>query len=376
MTLDSHDLGIVADDLTGACDVAACFAPQLGSVGVAVSLDIDAALSEDRQVINTQSRLEEPASARALLYGVGSALIPRKVIFKKIDAGLRGSVGAELAGLLEGLNRSGKKWRCVVAPAIPSIGRITRGGIQYDHGVPIHQGALGKDPHSPLASADIRQIIGQTGGGDYDIADAECSDDLKRIVSSSLGEGYIVFAGSLGLARALADAICGNPLPVRSGPAARRPLLVCGSRHPLATRQMKRAQPAASSVFQFSSARLSFDSPVDSGAKPPILMSISAGRAAGADQANRKLLDAFIETVGAMREKVNADGLAVIGGETAYQLLRRLGAQRLDVLKSQAEVIAISRITGGSMDGCRFVSKGGSVGTDDAACQMLSLLTS
>ena len=68
--------------------------------------------------------------------------------------------------------------------------------------------------------------------------------------------------------------------------------------------------------------------------------------------------------------------LAVIGGETAYQLLRRLGARRLEVFERKAEVIAISRIGSGVMDGCRFVSKGGSVGPDDAACQMLSLLTS
>jgi uncharacterized protein YgbK (DUF1537 family) len=68
--------------------------------------------------------------------------------------------------------------------------------------------------------------------------------------------------------------------------------------------------------------------------------------------------------------------LAVIGGETAYELLHRLGARSLQVFQQNAEVIASARIGGGVMDGCRFVSKGGSVGPDDAACQMLSLLTS
>ncbi len=77
-----------------------------------------------------------------------------------------------------------------------------------------------------------------------------------------------------------------------------------------------------------------------------------------------------------LRERVDTDGLGVIGGETAYQLLRRLGARRLEVFRRNAEVIASSRIAGGVMDGCRFVSKGGSVGPDDAAFQMLSLLTS
>jgi uncharacterized protein YgbK (DUF1537 family) len=126
MTLDAHDLGIIADDLTGACDVAACFAPQLGSVGVEISLDTDSATDDEIQVINTQSRLKDVQSARDVLYRVGSTLASKKIVFKKIDAGLRGPVGAEIDGLLAGLNRSGEKWTCVVAPAIPSIGRVTR----------------------------------------------------------------------------------------------------------------------------------------------------------------------------------------------------------------------------------------------------------
>ena len=163
MNLDAHDLGIIADDLTGACDVAACFAVKLGVVRVAVSLDDVTRLIEQPQVINTQSRLKDCESARNLLRQVGSTLGSKKVVFKKIDAGLRGPVGAEISGLLDGLSQSGKQWKCVVAPAIPSIGRTTRGGIQYDQGVPIHQGALSRDPHSPPASADIRRSSSRLG---------------------------------------------------------------------------------------------------------------------------------------------------------------------------------------------------------------------
>src|SRR5580692_663036 len=105
MTIDAHDLGIIADDLTGACDVAACFAPQLGSVGVAISLGADSTADDEPHVINTQSRLKDFDSARDVLYRVGSTLGPKKIVFKKIDAGLRGPVGAEIAGLLAGLSR-------------------------------------------------------------------------------------------------------------------------------------------------------------------------------------------------------------------------------------------------------------------------------
>jgi uncharacterized protein YgbK (DUF1537 family) len=88
-----------------------------------------------------------------------------------------------------------------------------------------------------------------------------------------------------------------------------------------------------------------------------------------------KLLESFVEALMALQKNFDPDGVGIIGGETAYQLLKALGARGLEVFGCHAEVIASSQIAGGAMDGCRFVSKGGSVGADDAACQMLSLLT-
>jgi uncharacterized protein YgbK (DUF1537 family) len=376
MTLDSYDLGIIADDLTGACDVAACFAPQLGSVEVAVSLDFEPSPAEGACVINTQSRLKSCESARDLLCRVGSVLASKWVVFKKIDAGLRGPVGAELAGLLAGLNRSGKKWSCVVAPAIPSIGRTTRGGVQYDRGIPINQGALSHDPHSPLAVADIRQVIKQTGGGDCLVADAESSDDLDRIVDTHLAEECVVFAGSLGLAWALASRTRWNCRRVENGPTALRPLLVCGSRHPLSTQQVEQARCGGIRVLGFDPVLRHFDAAIALDRKGPLLVRILPGEDTQTIPLSETLLASFVDALASLWEQLNPDGMAVIGGETAYQLLRLLGARRLDVLQRQAEVIACSRIAGGVMDGCRFVSKGGSVGPNDAACQMLSLLTS
>lgn len=376
MTLDCHDLGIIADDLTGACDVAASFAAQLGPVGVAVAPNLKEAPDEDVRVINTQSRLWGADTARNCLQNVGSALIFKKVIFKKMDAGLRGPVGAELAGLLAGLSRSGSTWECVVAPAIPSIGRTTRGGIQYDRGVPIHQGGLRHDPHSPQTSADIRQIIEQTGGGNYRVADAENSEDLERIINEYLERGRVVFAGSLGLARALAGRVHARERSVQDGARAHRPMLVSGSRHPLAARQMEQVQSGGNRVVHFNPIERSFGDAVDFCSTEPVFVDINPGGGREANEAPEALLTTFVEATARLRERFNSDGLAVIGGETAYQLLVRLGARRLHVFRSQDEVIAISKISGGAMDGCRFVSKGGSVGSMDAACQMLSVLTS
>jgi uncharacterized protein YgbK (DUF1537 family) len=232
------------------------------------------------------------------------------------------------------------------------------------------------DPHSPPASADIRQIIKETGGGEFLVADAESSEDLDRIVDTHLAEECVVFAGSLGLARALAGRIRGNYRSVVAGPPAQRPLLVCGSRHPLSTQQVVQARRGGTRVLGFEPVLRHFDADIERDWKGPLLVQILPGKDPKAALLSGTLLASFVEALGSLQEQLDPDGLAVIGGETAYIFLRRLGARRLKVFERKAEVIAISRIVGGVMDGCRFVSKGGSVGPGDAACQMLSLLTS
>jgi uncharacterized protein YgbK (DUF1537 family) len=387
MMLETEDLGIVADDLTGACDVAACFAPQVGSVGVKLSADSDSNGSQTLQVLNTQSRLRDCASARSILRQAGTRLASKRVVFKKIDTGLRGPIGAELAGLLEGLSCSGKRRTCVVAPAIPSIGRTTRQGVQYDQGIRIDQGALANDPDSPPPSADIRLVIRQTGGGDCLVEDAESQEELERVVGTYLAGGWVVFAGSLGLAVALANRLSSLPHRVETGPPARHPLLICGSRHPRSAAQLERAGQAGVRIIDFEPALLQFHETIDPEQSGPLLVRILPGEPSASTHSSGTILECFVKALCSFLEAGarhgvplrgffhGFDGLGIIGGETAYHTLRHLAAQRLEVFERQSEVIARSRIVGGVMDGCRFVCKGGSVGPEDAVLQMLSLLT-
>ena len=223
----SRDIGIVADDLTGACDVAASFSKKTGSVDVSVSLDTMSATDRGMRVINTQSRLKSPDESRALLFRVGKILKGKSVLFKKIDTALRGPVGAELKGLLDALGPRD----IFVAPAIPDIGRITKNGIQYDRGVPINETDYAYDPVSPVRGANIRDVICQTGKVDCSVFDAEDEEELKKIVQMGLDRPDIIFVGSIGLADALADRL-EETVFERSGiPHAKRTLIVCGSKY-------------------------------------------------------------------------------------------------------------------------------------------------
>ncbi|MFH1569957.1 MAG: four-carbon acid sugar kinase family protein [Gemmatimonadota bacterium] len=373
--LDPADLGIIADDLTGACDVAACFLAGGGAVEVSLAPEGPFADGPGLQVTNTQSRLADPGTARQVLRLVGTRLAGKRVVFKKMDTGLRGPLGAELEGLMEGLRDSGGLWSCVVAPAAPSIGRITRDGVQYDRGVPVDQGALAQDPESPPRSAHIRTVIGLTGRVDFQVGDAGGPEDLQRIVDARLGEGRTVLAGSLGLAEALArrlhPARCGRPA---RPPAARRPLLVCGSRHPLSSRQVEQARGAGLRIVSFDPARRHFGEDVAPTPEEGIVVRILPDAVPAEAASPGGILAAFIDALDQRWERLAPDGLGIVGGETAYHLLRRLGAERLRVGRRQAEVIAGAQIAGGRMDGCPMVCKGGSVGPEDAVLQMLSLL--
>ena len=94
----------IADDLTGACDVAA----ELAVAGLRVRVAVDprgmTARDDDGIVIvNTQSRALD---ARVAYARVRDTLGMRRapVVLKKIDTALRGHLGAELDGALDALD--------------------------------------------------------------------------------------------------------------------------------------------------------------------------------------------------------------------------------------------------------------------------------
>ncbi len=126
-------LHLIADDLTGALDSAAAFAgparpvavhwdgvPAGLAAGVSVALDtgtrdIGDAAAARRRVTALATRL--PAGGGALR-------------FAKLDSLLRGHGAAEIAAWMA-VDRPD---HCIVAPAFPFQGRVTRGGRQHVRG--------------------------------------------------------------------------------------------------------------------------------------------------------------------------------------------------------------------------------------------------
>ena len=115
-------LRLLADDLTGALDTAAELSALCGPVRVL--WDGDAASTAGSIALDSGTREIERDAAVARVEALARALVGAGIAYKKVDSLLRGHAVAELAACL-GLGA----WRhCVVAPAFPAQGRITRGG--------------------------------------------------------------------------------------------------------------------------------------------------------------------------------------------------------------------------------------------------------
>jgi uncharacterized protein YgbK (DUF1537 family) len=110
----------IADDLTGACDVAAELALAGRRVRVAVDAERVAPADGDDAivVVNTQSRALDPRAAYARVRAALDAR-PARVVLKKIDTALRGHLGAELDAAVDLLAAP-----AFVLAAIPAAGRV------------------------------------------------------------------------------------------------------------------------------------------------------------------------------------------------------------------------------------------------------------
>lgn len=226
---------------------------------------------------------------------------------------LRGKPGAQLAGVLS-------DWAgpCLFAPALPAMGRTTRGGVQRWPG--------GEQAIAPLLTSAGRPV--RQGGVDdlvpgcITIADAETEVELAELAIAVAKRTDVLPVGTAGLAGHLPAALgmAGEPGHRRWRQSA-SPVAVVGSR--AAAHQADVAERRGWRV-----ARLAPDD------RPPALN--------------------------------GHDGLLLTGGETAVRVLRSLGASGLELVGLAAPLMPIATVVGGPRHGLPVVLKAGAFGGPDA----------
>jgi len=159
------NIGILADDMTGANDTALAFfmAGSPTTVIPDVSLLSPARAEEAPQgtfAVNTQSRhllaSQAEQQVRQAVKRLTSAFGVEQ-FYKKMDSTLRGNVVAECLTLINVLG-----FDCaVIVPAYPRQGRLTVGGYQLVDGVPVERTAVARDPLFPVRSSHIPTLLKQ-----------------------------------------------------------------------------------------------------------------------------------------------------------------------------------------------------------------------
>jgi uncharacterized protein YgbK (DUF1537 family) len=314
-------LRLLADDLTGALDSAARFVPIAGPI--AVSWDM--AMVPWPPAMESGTRELSQAAAMARIERFAPMLAGGDPAFKKIDSLLRGHVAAELAVCMRAFDH------CVLAPAFPFQGRITRGGRQLAGG-----GEAWREVGIDLEAALRRPGLAVR------VRDAESEADLDRIVAEGRRlPGRVLWCGTGGLAGALAGHRA-VPRPVLSSPV----VALIGSDH-----AVTRTQVAA--VPRHLRERVVLCR------WPPGTDRSEARRRIGAEFAAR------------LRSAGRPGTLFVTGGETLRDLCDNLAVTHLEVDGELEPGVPASVMRGGGWDGQRLVSKSGAFGDGGFLARLL-----
>ena len=257
--------------------------------------DVTSVSTESRDLAESEIVCRMQAVSRLLSRDRKGAVI----VFKKIDSTLRGNVRAEILAAMTAFNRR----TAVVTPAFPDMGRTVRNGYLHLNGeLPVHCPGL-------------------------DLLDAIDNQDLDRIVADHLHlPEPVLWAGSAGLASALAFRLYGEPQPL-TAPAIGGPLVFCiGSDHPATVAQVR-------------------ELPRDA-----IILPILRGQT----------------TPGEIQFALRGAGaLFITGGDTASMVLAAIGAQGIAIRHEVVTGVPWGVLSGGSLDGRPVVTKSGGFGAPD-----------
>lgn len=264
---------VIADDFTGANDAGS----GLARAGARVNVLFDAAAQADGQsadvwVISTDSRAvsaERAAECTRAAVERWANIARDGWIFKKMDSTLRGNPGAEIDAAL----RASGAPAALVVPAVPKLGRTTRGGNCFIYDVLLTETEYASDPKTPVNHASVAARLQEqsalaTGliplqavrlptlaatlataieqGQRLIVVDAENDRDLQLIVAAAAElPQRPLLAGAAGLSDALSLLLnegvataCAADGPGKNGPV----LAVVGSMSEIAQRQLTQLQ--------------------------------------------------------------------------------------------------------------------------------------
>jgi len=363
-------MGVIADDFTGATDIATAYAGLGYRTEVLTDAEAVPDPGADVVVIALKTRSAPVAvavnaalAAHDRLVAVGHTRFFVKYC-STFDSTDQGNIGPVLDALSEQTAAS----RCVVVPAFPDADRTTYQGHLFVGADLLEHSSMRHHPLTPMTRSRIAEILRpQTTGtvGEVHLATVRCGADAIRQALDATAEQYVVVDAVdaddlVAIAAATADDVLrsgGSGLAVGAGPAAGdgggadtravvppegRRLVVCGSASARTREQIAAAVELGSPARRLDVTRLATDGaavvdetvdwireqPADSA---PVVHSVGDLRDLSADPIAPTRIE---EALAAIVERAVAVGFTqfvVAGGETSGAVVARLGIQRLTI---------------------------------------------
>jgi uncharacterized protein YgbK (DUF1537 family) len=410
----TSQVGVVADDLTGATDTAVQFArvgwPTLVALGRPVATGVAASDTDHGVVaVTTDARAADSPVAQKRTADAVRALVAGGVeqLYVKIDSTMRGSVGDQLAGALEAWSEKHPSAFVVLCPAYPAMGRTVTGGAVRVHGDPLEAGPAGQDPVTPVRTSVLSELI--PGAVRVDSApltavelaqrlrsaghrapvvtvDAGTDTDLGKIAEAvALVGPQAVPAGSAGLASALAGQWNARPAGARASLAraaqarsAPTLVLVTSLNRTARAQQQRLTEVLADrltaiepdlcdvmddercAVWRENQLQRSYDGYDVVLVSAPTQQSGSAGDTAS--RVARQLADFAAD----LHTTLDFAAVVVTGGDGARALVDRWKCTGIAIQDAVLEGIPQGVLVGGEVDGLPIITKAGGFGDHDA----------
>ena len=156
----SNNIGIIADDLTGADDTSLQFHLRGANTQILLDYSIVPENKVSTQVwaIPTETRNSDAPTAYEKVKQATNVLAETynvEYFYKKMDSTLRGHIAVEALAMLDAL-----EWdAAVIIPAFPQEGRTTIGGYHLLKGIPIERTEFARDPRFPIYESHIPTVL-------------------------------------------------------------------------------------------------------------------------------------------------------------------------------------------------------------------------
>jgi uncharacterized protein YgbK (DUF1537 family) len=336
----------LADDMTGALEIGAKF--SAAGIHTLVSARPIPANSATAVVFDTETRHVSPETAlsEVMRFIQQSAADHPRLIYKKTDSTLRGNISAEL----QALARLYPNWRIGYAPAYPMLGRTVKSGVLYVDGIPVSETEFAHDPLNPIRISSVCGILAPELP--CTIFDAETEAHLAESANTILSlKSMRIAAGPAGLAEMIAARIDLPRGAIPALPSVRTCLIMNGSLHERSAIQMRTTQAAGWRVV-----RKEYDR--------------GANAAYVAGQNARYLIEKLAEE--------DPDAVFVIGGDTAFAVVRALGFPPLVPIAEVVNGVPVTRIEAAYLGRKRdlfLITKAGGFGEPDVVSRIRAKLS-